>query len=246
MDPADYAQLRTVAPGQLLTIFGTDLAPETPFIPASGVAASTDNFGVFFNGIAAPILYSGAQQINVQVPYEIAGQSSVEMRVVDNQVALPVSEIVTLGVVAQQPSVYLTPAALESLYSAVTVCGGVVAFGTAAVALNADGTLNDCSNPAMAGSVVTLFVNGRGPVIPALATGAIAAAPAGAPPGVVGVDSNGVIGSATLTVPGAITGVAEWQLQLPIGLPAGPYYVAPSLNSASLRERLIVVWVGSD
>ena len=247
VDPADYAQLRTVAPGQLLTIFGTDLAPETPFIPASGVAASTANFGVFFNGIPAPILYSGAQQINVQVPYEIAGQSSVEMQVVDNQVALPVSEAVTLGVVAQQPSVYLTPAALESLYSAVTVCGGVVAFGTAAVALNADGTLNDCSNPALEGSVVTLFIDGLGPVIPALATGAIAAAPAVAlTPGVVGVDSNGVIGSATLTVPGAITGVAEWQLQLPIGLPAGPYYVAPSLNSASLRERLIVVWVGSD
>ena len=171
VDPADYAQLRTVAPGQLLTIFGTDLAPETPFIPASGVAASTANFGVFFNGIPAPILYSGAQQINVQVPYEIAGQSSVEMQVVDNQVALPVSEAVTLGVVAQQPSVYLTPAALESLYSAVTVCGGVVAFGTAAVALNADGTLNDCSNPAIEGSVVTLFVDGLGPVIPALATG---------------------------------------------------------------------------
>jgi len=245
VDPADYAQLRTVAPGQLLTLFGTDLAPETPVIPASGVAASTANLGVFFNGIPAPILYSGAQQINVQVPYEIAGQSSVEMQVVDNQVALPVSETITLGVAAREPAVYLTPAALESLYPASTVCGGVVVFGVAALALNADGTLNDCSNPAIAGSVVTLFVDGLGPVMPALATGAIAAAPAVTlTPGIAGVDdSNGVIGSTTLTLPGAITGLAQWQLQLPTGLPAGRYDIAPFLGGVPLRERLILVWV---
>ena len=247
VDPADYAQLRTVAPGQLLTLFGTDLAPETPFIPAAGVAASTANFGVFFNGIPAPILYSGAQQINVQVPYEIAGQSSVEMQVVDNQVALPVSETVTLGVAAREPAVFLTPAALESLYPASTVCGGVVVFGVAALALNTDGTLNDCSNPAIAGSVVTLFVDGLGPVMPALATGAIAAAPAVAlTPGVVGVDNNGDIGSSTLSLPGAITGVAQWQLQLSTGLPAGPYDVAPFLGGVPLRERLILIWVRPD
>src|ERR1035441_4507873 len=64
VDPADYAQLGSVSPGQLLSLFGTDLAPATPFIPPTGVADSTATFGVFFNGIPAPILYSGEQQIN--------------------------------------------------------------------------------------------------------------------------------------------------------------------------------------
>ena len=70
-DPADYAQLSSVAPGQLIAIFGMDLGPAIPYTPKGGVAQSTSTFGVFFNGIPAPILYSSAQQINVQVPYEI-------------------------------------------------------------------------------------------------------------------------------------------------------------------------------
>ncbi len=243
VDPADNVQIRTIAPGQLVSVFGTDLAPETPFIPAAGVAASSAAFGVFFNGIPAPILYSGAQQINVQVPYEIAGQSTVEMQVVDNQVTLPVSETLTLEVAARQPAVFLSPAALGSQYPGYSVCGGLMALGAAAVALNADGTLNDCSNPAMAGSVVILFVDGLGSVTPALATGAIAAAPAVAlSPAVSGVDSNGTIVSATLSLPGAITGVAQWQLELPPGLPAGPYTVAPLLDGKALRESVILVW----
>lgn len=157
-DPADNVQLRAVAPGQLLTLFGTDLAPAAPFIPASGVAASSATFGVFFNGIPAPILYSSAQQINVQVPFEIAGQSTVQMQVVDQQTPLPVSETLTLGVAAREPAVYLTPAASGSLYPGYSVCGGMMVFGEAAVALNGDGTVNDCTNPAIAGSQVTVFL----------------------------------------------------------------------------------------
>jgi uncharacterized protein (TIGR03437 family) len=116
-----------------------------------------------------------------------------------------------------------------------------MAPGAAAVALNADGTLNDCGNPAMAGSVVTLFVNGLGPVTPALATGAIAAAPPVAlSPGRLVV--AGSVGSTTLSLPGAITGVAQWQLELPPDSPAGPYAVAPLLDGMALREPAILVW----
>jgi uncharacterized protein (TIGR03437 family) len=209
------------------------------------VAASSATFGVFFNGIPAPILYSAAQQINVQVPYEIAGQTSVHMQVIDQQTPLPVSETLTLGVVERQPTVFLTPAASGSLFPGYTVCNGVMAFGAAAVALNADGTLNYCSNPAMAGSIVTVFLDGLGPVTPALATGTIAAAPPVAlAPGVAALDSNPApITSTTLSLPGAITGVAQLQLQLPKGLAsAGPYSVTPTLAGTPLRERLILVW----
>ena len=246
VDPADFAQLTTVAPGQLLTLFGTDLALATPYIPPTGVAPSTSTFGVFFNGIPAPILYSSAQQINVQVPYEIAGQSTVQMQVIDSQIPLPVSETLTLGVVQRQPSVYLTSAASGSLYPEYTVCGGVIAFGVAALALNADGTLNDCTNPAIAGSVVTVFLNGLGPVTPALATGAIAVAPPSPlTPGVVAVTNN-IVPSTTLSLPGAITGVAQLRLQLPQGLPSGPYFLAVMLDDTPLRERGILVWTRPD
>jgi uncharacterized protein (TIGR03437 family) len=244
VDPADSVQLSTVAPGQLLSIFGTDLAPATPFRPPAGVAASSSTFGVFFNGIPAPILYSAAQQINVQVPYEIAGLTTVQMKVIDRQITLPVSETLTLGVVKRQPAVFLTPAASGSLFPGYTVCGGVMAIGVAAVALNADGTLNDCGNPATAGSTVTVFVNGLDPGTPPLATGAIAAAPAvPLAPGVVASDPLLSPGdSTTLSVPGSITGVAQLRLQLPQGLRPGPYSVAVLAEGTLLRERLILVW----
>jgi uncharacterized protein (TIGR03437 family) len=245
VDPADYVQLSTVAPGQLLALFGTDLAPGAPFIPAAGVAASSSTLGVFFNGIPAPILYTGAQQINVQVPFEIAGQSTVQMQVIDQQTTLPLSETLTLGVVARQPAVYLSAGVSESLFPANTLCGGVMTPGLAAAALNADGTVNDCTNPAAAGSVVTIFADGLGPVVPALATGAIAAAPAVAlTPAVVAASpaDGSIIPSSTLSVPGAITGAVQVQLKLPASLSAGPFGVATALDGTPLREQSIFVW----
>jgi uncharacterized protein (TIGR03437 family) len=244
VDPADYAQLGSVSPGQLLTIFGTDLAPATPFIPPTGVAASTAAFGVFFNGIPAPILYSGAQQINVQVPFEVGGQSTVQMQVIDQQATLPLSETITLGVVKRQPAIYLTPAAVGSVFPESTLCGGVFTFGVAALAMNADGSLNDCANPAIAGSVVTVFVNGLGPVTPALATGEIATAPPiPLTPGLAAFNADdSPVPTSTLSLPGAITGVSQVQFQLPQALSAGPYAFGPTLDGAPLRERFIVVW----
>jgi uncharacterized protein (TIGR03437 family) len=242
VDPADNAQVRAVAPGQLLSLFGTDLAPATPFTPAGGVAGSTASFGVFFNGIAAPILYASAQQINVQVPYEIAGQTTVQMQVIDKQIPLALSETRTLGVVERQPSIFLTAAGSQSSFPGYSVCGGMVVIGVAAVALNADGTLNDCTNPAVAGTTVTVFLNGLGPVAPALVTGGISQETVMLSPGVEVLDSNfAPVASVTSSVPGSISGVAQVRLRVPVSL--GPFTVTPMLVGKTLRERLILVWV---
>jgi len=248
-DPADNVQLRTVAPGQLLSLFGADLAPASPFLPPGGVAASSATFGVFFNGIPAPILYSSAQQINVQVPYEIAGQATVQLQVIDKQIPLPVSETRTLGVVARQPAVFLSPAASGSPFPGYAVCGAMVAIGEPAVALNADGTLNDCTNPAIAGSVVTIFVDGLGPVTPALATGTIAQAPpVTLTPAVGALDSNlAPVITTTSSLPGSISGVAQVQFQVPPGSgPLAPFIVTPTVGGNTLRERLILIWTRSN
>ena len=217
-DPADNVQLRSVAPGQLVSLFGNDLAPVTPFTPPGGVQASTANFGVTFNGAPAPILYSSGQQINIQVPFEIAGQSTVQMQINDNHVALPLSESHPFGVVARQPSIFLSPAAWLSAESGFSPCNNLETNGEAAVAINADGTLNSCANPAVSGSQVRLFVNGLGQQTPALTTGAIAASPA------VPVSAGLTINAGSLspgypaaaaTVPGAISGLAQLQLSVP-------------------------------
>jgi uncharacterized protein (TIGR03437 family) len=249
VDPADSVQLRTVAPGQVLSIFGTDLAPAAPFIPAGGVTASTANLGVSFNGIPAPILYSSAQQINVQVPFEISGQTSVQMKVVGQQNPLPLSESLTLGVAERQPAIFLSPTAIAGPFAGyVALCGGPITIGEPAEAVNADGTLNGCSNPAVAGSTVTLFVDGLGQVTPALTTGTITQSPAMAiTPGVgFAVPGSSPLSVTTLCVPGSITGVAQVQVQLPKGLAAGAYQLVPSVGGVVMRERLVIVWVRSN
>ena len=67
---ASYAQ--AFAPGAILSVFGTGLAPATgsaPLVPLPGMLAGTH---VTVNGISAPLYYVSATQLNVQIPYETA------------------------------------------------------------------------------------------------------------------------------------------------------------------------------
>ncbi|MGP0076645.1 MAG: hypothetical protein ACLPWF_32415 [Bryobacteraceae bacterium] len=146
-DPADNFQISSVAPGQDLTLFGSVLAP------AGGFNATID-------GLAAPILYASDEQVNVQVPTQIAGGTNVQMKVTNQTTTPPLDETRTLAVVAQQPSVFLTDEALGGVTSP---CYGPDGSAPGAVALNADGSLNSASNPAAAGSTVTIFLNGVAP-----------------------------------------------------------------------------------
>ena len=242
-DPADNAQLSSVAPGELISLIGTDLASAVLSNPTGGVVQSSATFGVFFNGIPAPILYSSAQQINVQVPYEIAGASTVQMQVFSKQIANPVSETRTLEVVERQPAIFLTPAALVSPFPGWSTCGGADVLGQAALALNADGTVNDCTNPATAGSMVTVFLNGFGPATPALATGVIAKSPAvDLAPSLDPGPFTGTTVIATKSLPGSITGVAQVQLQAGGGAGKNSLLNEPTLAGVPLRERLILIW----
>jgi uncharacterized protein (TIGR03437 family) len=77
-----------VAPGMVAGIYGQNLGP------VAGVSAgleSTGKFGdnlagvqVFFAGYAAPVLYAQAGQLNVVVPFEVAGLPTVEVYTVYN------------------------------------------------------------------------------------------------------------------------------------------------------------------
>lgn len=243
IDPADNAQLNSVAPGQLVTLFGAELGPVAPNVPAGGAGpSSADSLGVFFNSVPAPILYASQQQINVQVPFEIAGSGSVQMQVVSRNIPNPVSETHTLAVVERQPSIFLSPAALLSQQPGYSTCGSQILFGQTAVAINADGTLNDCSNPAVVGSVVTVLVNGFGPSTPALATGIL---PPGPPvaltPAFTPGPFTGTTTLATQSLPGGISGVV--QVQLRDGSEGATLLNGASLGDVLLRDRVIEIWV---
>jgi hypothetical protein len=69
-----------VAPGEIVALFGTALGPASPADLALTnpklVANSLAGIHVLFDGVPAPVLYGSAGQVNVVVPYAVAGEST--------------------------------------------------------------------------------------------------------------------------------------------------------------------------
>ena len=74
-----------VAPGEIVSIFGQGIGPVAAVIgnfDAAGLLANlVGGVEVRFDGVAAPIFYAQASQINVQVPYTIAGARLTRLEV---------------------------------------------------------------------------------------------------------------------------------------------------------------------
>lgn len=169
-DAADFHP-GPVAPGSLATVWGSNLAGQ--------------NVSVAFNGLAAKLLYTGAQQINLQIPPALTGQTSAQMVVTADSIG---STPFTVQLTAVSPAIF-TP--------------GV---------LNQDNTLNSGANPAPLGSVLQIFLTGM-PESGAVATvtiqnqGHLIPLYAGAAPGLLGLQQVNVAvpadlqaGTASLTI----------------------------------------------
>lgn len=62
---------QTLAPGMVLSIFGTNLTTTAPQNAAVvPLTASLGGFSAFINGVAAPLYYVSPRQVNLQIPYE--------------------------------------------------------------------------------------------------------------------------------------------------------------------------------
>ncbi|HEX3747176.1 MAG TPA: SBBP repeat-containing protein [Bryobacteraceae bacterium] len=242
-DPSDNAKLVSVAPGQLVTLYGSNLAPEGTAAPATGFPTSFNGVSITFNGIPAPILYTAANQINLQAPYEIAGQSQVTMEVSSQSVSPAISESYIFAVVDRQPSIFVGAGSYGAPLFDFAACNGTSVAGVQPLAFNADGTMNSCGNPAAPGSPVTIFLNGAGVTSPAQVTGAtspaaIAVSPVGA------VASPGAIGTfAPQTVPGEIASVLQLQLQAGTSTTAVKLELRDANGVFLLRGPGVVIWV---
>lgn len=139
----------TVAPGEIVALRGYGIGPATAAVAAG--QAPVDQLGgtqVTFGGIAAPVFSAQSQQVTVQVPWEIAGQTSTEVVVTYNGGP-------PAGASASVPVVVATAAP-----------------GIFAVA-NSDGTLNSPSNPAKVGGFITIYGTGGGVTNPLGITGGL-------------------------------------------------------------------------
>lgn len=152
-----------VAPGELVTIFGTDLGPAVGvgvagFDPnTGGVPTSLAGVSVTFDGVAAPMIFARADQVNLQAPFEIAGKTQTVVVLTANGQA---SAAVNVPVTSARPGIFQFPGQ------------------SAGIVLNQDGQVNTPANPEAPGRVIVIFATGQGVTIPPLVTGQ----PAGASP----------------------------------------------------------------
>jgi uncharacterized protein (TIGR03437 family) len=208
LDAANRAPVAQLAPGQLISLFGTafSLDQGASFQPENGRVPTSlgDGVSVTVSGVPAPILYSSASQINIQVPYEIAGQSSVQLEMQRSGVPLGSREF---AVVASAPSVFIVGTEYATCHQTIT-------NGLLPVAHNADGSRNSCDNPAGDESTVTLLVNGLGLAGGTPSTGAITAGPAAPLKLPISIGGNAAPVSAE-TDPGSVNCV--WAVKVKVG-----------------------------
>jgi uncharacterized protein (TIGR03437 family) len=159
LNGADYAQ-GAVSPGEIVAVFGTNIGPAQGVVytvTGGGLPKTLGNVQLLFDGVAAPLLYASASQVNAVVPYGVAGNTKVQLT---NQ-STP-SAVMTLPVQAATPGILTLDRS---------------GFGGGAI-LNQDLSTNTPANPAAAGTVVVIYSVGGGVTNPASTDGAIIGVPA--------------------------------------------------------------------
>jgi uncharacterized protein (TIGR03437 family) len=227
-------QNEAVSPAEIVTIFGSAMGPDTLQFshPVNGAfpnqLAGTQ---ILIGGTPAPLIYVSDSQVAAVTPANIAGQPATNVTVVRNNVA---SAPVTVFVNAATPGIF-------TLDSSGT--------GTAAV-LNQDGSVNSKTNPAAAGSVISLFVTGTGATLPGLPDGSLAPLepPFPLPATLPGASVDGLPAQVLYAgpAPGEIYGLTQINVQLPATLPAGTVPVTitqiPAIP-AFTSQTGAVIWI---
>ena len=143
VDAATNQVGKGLAPGSYISIYGTGFADSTQANSspiALPLSLSTVSVSFFGGGLALPghLSYASPGQVNVQIPWEFAGQSSVTLKV--NFGGLE-SNLITVPLLAYSPGVFPGPAVQDSKYQLITA-----------------------SNPAKRGDTIIIYANGLGPV----------------------------------------------------------------------------------
>jgi len=231
--PTSYVGDATVpiAPGEIVAIFGAGLGPATLVsnTPQNGVfGTQLAGTTVMIGGVAAPILYTSANLVSAIVPYEINGQTSV--------------------------NVYVTYQGQQSAINSVPVAAtapGIFTLNSSgsgqALAVNLNGTLNSASNPTPAGNYLILYETGEGQTTPSGVDGKLAPTSPTAtypmPLQTVTATVGGVsaIVSYAGAAPGFVAGVMQINLQIPAGVPSGTADVQVSIDN--LDSPLVTIAV---
>ncbi len=152
VNAANFRSDEPLVAGSLVSLFGSNLAASAANATTLPLLVSLANVSLKVNSTAVPLLYASSGQINFQVPWEVAGQTSALLQITaGGQVAL-------LGGV---PVGSVGP-------------GIFVASGTQGAVIHQNGSLTNASSPATVGEIISIYATGLGAVTNPPATGAAA------------------------------------------------------------------------
>jgi uncharacterized protein (TIGR03437 family) len=206
---ASYAP-GAVAPGEIVSLFGSAIGPPSPASLALTnpllVANSLQGVHVLFDGVPAPVLYASAGQVNVIVPYAVAGESSTQVQV---EYLGSLSAPISLPVAATSPAIFTLNAS---------------GMGPGAILNAADESVNSAANPVSPGDWVSIFATGAGATTPAGVDGLLAAGPSYVPNAPVSATIGGLPCQLNYAgaAPGLVLGVVQINAQVPAGVAPGP------------------------
>jgi len=217
---ASYASA-TVSPGELVTIFGSNIGPPTPAtltVTGGYVDTTLSNVTVTIDTQNAPILYVSSGQVTVQVPYEVTVAAG-DVVVLTNGANPPAMATVTVA--NDAPGIFTANGSGVGQAAALnTTSAGVV-------------SLNGSSNPAIIGETVTLYLTGEGNYNPVPLSGTtntgyiipLTLTPLPQMATLPTVMIGGVDASAGVTyagvVPGSMIGVLQINVVVPVGSSTG-------------------------
>ena len=190
----------SLAGGTIFSIFGSNLASGVSGAASLPFPTQLGGVSITLQGLAVPLIYVSAAQINAQIPFGIPDG--------------PASMVLTSGAAIASP-VNVPISGLSP---------GLFLAGQHAAAQNQDFSANTSSNPAAPGSVLQVYFTGQGALDRYVATGA---ASPGSPPANVVAATTATIGGQNATVmfsgmtPG-VAGLAQANIVVP-NLAPGDY-----------------------
>jgi uncharacterized protein (TIGR03437 family) len=203
-----------LSPGGIVSLFGAALSAGTNQAGAAPLPTTLGDTSVTFNGIPAPLYFASPQQVNAQLPFEVAAGSAIAEVTSKSGIALT-----QLTVGAAGPGIFTLNAS-----------------GTG------DGTLIDAvtyapvtsDQPIAAGGYIAIYCTGLGAVTPAATTGAV---PANPPPQTtvkpsVLIDGQPVTFLWAGLAPGFV-GLYQVNAQLPATLTTGTHQLQLVVNGAA-------------
>jgi uncharacterized protein (TIGR03437 family) len=216
----------TVAPGSLISIYGSDLSPinqatqEMPLPTALGESCLT------VNGVPVPVLFVSPEQINGQLPFQVDGNVAMILRTPGG-----VSDTLNLTILPSAPGVFRNGVAGAQQ-------------NLPAVYRTSNGLLATDSNPVHHGDIISILLTGLGRTTPPVEAGIPAPAD---PIAQVIIPATVSLGGVELPIESAgllPNAVGVYQIQarvtslVPIGL-GQPLRVQQGSSSTSINLRVV-------